>query len=87
MSVTFPNESRSYDARQRVVHFWGYDRSMEKSFSVSADALQRLQPDLAADESGLLGAFDANRELIYRTAAKVYAGRARGNYELDVSNF
>jgi hypothetical protein len=35
------------------------------------------------DEAGLLGAFDAHRDLIYATAAKVYARSHRGSYDLD----
>ena len=39
------------------------------------------------DEAGLLGAFDANRELIYATAAKVYARSRKGSYDLTTSDF
>jgi hypothetical protein len=86
-AVTFPNRSRSYDATRRVIRFWGYDRSMETSFFVTADALKRIQPDLQSDEASLLQAFDANRDLICATAAKVYAGGPKGSYELSVANF
>ncbi len=86
-AVTFPNRSRSYDVTRRVVRFWGYDRSMETSFFVSADALKRIQPNLQLDEAGLLHAFDINRDLIYAAAAKVYASGRKGSYELDVANF
>ena len=41
---------------------------------------------LFAEES-LLSAFDANRELIYATAAKVYARRRKGSYDLTTSDF
>ena len=64
MSLRFPNESRSYDPTRRAVRFWGHDSAMEASFFVSEEALKRVQPDLRFDESGLLGAFDANRDLI-----------------------
>ena len=37
MAISFPNRSRSYDATRQAVHFWGYDRSMESSFFVTAD--------------------------------------------------
>ncbi len=87
MTVNFPNLSRSYDATRRVVRFWGYDRSMENSFFVTADALTQIQPDLQPDEAGLLRAFDINRDLIYAIAAKVYARGRKGSYNLTMADF
>jgi Protein of unknown function (DUF1488) len=81
MTINFPNRSRSYDATRRAVRFWGYDRSMESSFYVSAEALARIQPD-ARDAVELLRAFDNNRDRIYAIAAKVYARGRRGSYDL-----
>jgi Protein of unknown function (DUF1488) len=71
MAINFPNRSRSCDATRRAVRFWGYDRSMESSFFVTADALNRIQPNPHADAVNLLRAFDTNRERIYAIAAKV----------------
>ena len=85
--VTFPNQSRSYDATRHAVRFWGYFRSMENSFFVSTEALRRIQPDMKADETGFLKAFDNNRDLICATAAKVYANGSKGSYDLTVSDF
>ena len=85
--VTFPNQSRSYDATLRAVRFWGYDRSMENSFLVTSDALRRMEPDLQADEASVLRVFDRNRELIFRTAAKVYARGRRRAYNLVAADF
>jgi len=87
MALIFPNHSRSYDGSRRAVRFWGYDSAMEASFWVTEDALKRVQPDMERDESGLLGAFDANRELIYETAVKVYARGRRGSYDLVQNDF
>ena len=86
MAINFPNESRSYDATRQAVRFWGYDRSMERSFFVTADALSRIQPNLRADAADLLRAFDVNRERIYAIAAKVYARGQRGSYELNAAD-
>jgi hypothetical protein len=86
LAISFPNESRSYDATRRAVHFWGYDRSMENSFYVTAEALLRIQPNMQADIAGLLCAFDINRERIYAIAAKVYARGRRGSYDLNVAD-
>lgn len=82
MAITFPNPSRSFSAARRAVRFWGYDRSIENSFFVTADALERIQPNLRFDEMNVLRAFDANRERIYAIAAKVYARGGKGSYEL-----
>ena len=87
MALSFPNRSRSYDATRRAVRFWGYDSAMEASFYVTEDALKRVQPDMRLDDAGLLGAFDSNRELIYKTATKVYARGPRGSYDLVQSDF
>lgn len=86
MTINFPNQSRSYDATRRAVRFWGYDRSMENSFFIMADALKRMQPDLRFDANDILQAFDVNRERIYAIAAKVYARGRRGSYDLNVSD-
>jgi hypothetical protein len=87
MALTFPNRSRSYDATRRAVRFWGYDSAMEASFFVTEDALKCVQPDMRLDEEGLLGAFDSNRELIYKAAMKVYARGPRGSYDLVTTDF
>jgi hypothetical protein len=87
MPLTFPNSSRSYDATRRAVRFWGYNSAMEWSFFVTEDALKRVQPGMRFDEAGLLGAFDANRELIYAAAARVFARGRRGSYDLTPNDF
>jgi Protein of unknown function (DUF1488) len=85
--IDFPNHSRSYDASRRVVRFWGHDSAIEAAFFISHDALARIQPDVRLDESGLLNAFDANREKICAAAAKVYVRGGRGWYDLGPKNF
>ena len=82
MPINFPNDSRSYDATRRAVHFWGYDRSMESSFFMTADALKQIQPNLQLDADELLRVFDSNRDRIYATAARVYARGRRGSYDI-----
>jgi hypothetical protein len=87
MTLSFPNQSRSYDATRRAVRFWGHDSAMEASFFVTGDALKRIQPDARFDADGLLDVFDANRDLIYAAAAKVYARGRKGSYELISTDF
>jgi hypothetical protein len=60
---------------------------MEALFFVTEDALKRLQPNMRLDEAGLLSAFDANRNLIYAAAAKVYSRGRRGSYDLASTDF
>lgn len=87
MTLSFPNQSRSYDATRRAVRFWGHDSAMEASFFVTEDALKQVQPDMRFDEDGLLGAFDANRDLIYQAATRVYARGPKGSYNLESTDF
>ena len=83
MTINFPNQSRSYDAAHGVVRFWGYDRSMERAFFLTAAALRKLQPGLQLEEEDVLRAFDGNRDRIYAVAARVYARGQRGSYEIN----
>ncbi len=87
MPLNFPNQSRSFDATRRAVRFWGHDSAMEASFYVTEDALKRVQPNMRLDETGLLGPFDSHRDLIYATAAKVYARGRKGSYDLVSADF
>ena len=87
MALNFPNQSRSFDATRRAVRFWGHDSAMEASFYVTEDALKRIAPNMRFDEVGLLGVFDANRELIYAAASKVYSRGHRGSYDLVSADF
>jgi hypothetical protein len=85
--IDFPNQSRAYDATRRAVRFWGYDSAIEASFYVSEDALARIEPGISLDERGCLHAFDANRDRICATAARVYVRGSRGSYDLGAANF
>lgn len=73
LTLQFPNHCRSYDRTRRAERFWGYDISIEYSFFVTVDALERVEPHLRRDEEGFLGAFDAHRDLICQTAAEVHS--------------
>jgi Protein of unknown function (DUF1488) len=87
MPLKFPNYSRSYDRTRQAVRFWGYDTSIEYSFFVTVDALERVEPHLRRDEEGFLGAFDASRDLIFRTAAEVHSRDRKTRYELVGTDF
>lgn len=87
MSLTFPNQSRSYDATRGAVRFWGYQSAMECSFFVTTGALKKVQPNLRPDEAGFLEAFDANWERICAIAAVVHRRGRKGSYELVTADF
>jgi Protein of unknown function (DUF1488) len=87
MSLSFPNQSRSYDATLRAVRFWGHDGAMEVGFFVNEDSLKRIEPRMQPNESGLLNAFDSHRDLIYAAAAKAYRRGRKGSYELTPADF
>jgi uncharacterized protein DUF1488 len=85
--IDFPNHSRSYDQTRRAVRFWGHDSAIEAAFFIDEGALRKIQPDVRSDESGLLNAFDSNRDLICAAAAKVYVRGTRGSYDLVAAHF
>jgi hypothetical protein len=85
--IEFPNPSRSYDRTRHAVRFWGHDSAIEASFFIDEGALRRIQPEARPDESGLLNAFDSNRDRICAAAAKVYVRGSRGSYDLVAANF
>lgn len=86
MALMFPNPSRSYDATRNAVRFWGHDSAMEWAFFVTADALKRVRPAMAEDETGMLTAFDAYRDRICAAAARLYSRGRKGSYELGAGD-
>ncbi len=84
--LNFPNQSRSYDPRQRCVRFWAYDEALEIPFFVEADALFHIDPSATNDEPSLLKAFDLHRSRICKAADQVYSRRRRGSYTLAATD-
>ena len=82
MRLNFPNPSRSFDETKNRVCFWGYDSTIEISFFVELDALQRLCPDMGSIESAFLLAFDAAKTRIYEVADKVYDKSRKGTFSI-----
>ncbi len=85
--LSFPNQSRFFDATRRAVRFWGYESAMEWSFFVGEDALKSMQPDMRRDEAGLLEAFDSHRPMIHAAASKAFTRSRKGSYELTMGDF
>ena len=73
MTLTFANNSRSFDEAKNRVRFWGYHSAIEISFIVEGDALKKCNPQAVGAEARLLKAFDAERQRIHEVAEKVYA--------------
>ena len=80
MRLSFPNPSRSFDAIQSRVCFWGYYSAIEITFYVETDALKRLCPEMSGAETAFLKAFDAARNRIHEVADKVYVRDRKGSY-------
>lgn len=87
MPLGFPNESRFYDGAVHAVRFSGYDGALEVPFFIGESALKQIQPNMPFNESGLLEAFDLNRERIYATATKVYERGPKGSYDVLPEDF
>lgn len=80
MKLNFPNPSRSFEETSKRVLFWGYDKVIEVSFFVEAEALQKLFPALRSTEAGFLEAFDSARKRIYEVAEKAYVHGTKGSF-------
>ena len=80
MTLSFPNQARSFDATKNRVRFWGYDSAIEISFFVDAAALQKFSPEMNDAEAGVLMVFDAARDRIHEVADKVYVCGRKGSY-------
>ena len=87
MTLNFPNASRSYDAAERLIRFWGHDGALEVSFFVEESALRQIAPASGYDEAAALKIFDANRERIFKAARTAYSDRRKGSYALIASDF
>lgn len=87
MTISFPNGSRSYDATRRRVRFWGYDRALEISFFVEADALMIVDPQVRDAEATVLQAFDDGRDRVHEVAASVYSRSHGFSHVLTAADF
>jgi hypothetical protein len=86
MPLSFPNQSRSYDASKQRVRFWAYDQALEISFFVEASALRSGDPQAARSEATILGDFDRDRSKILRAAGRIYSRHSKGSYTLTAAD-
>ena len=87
MTLNFPNENRSYDAKRNLIRFWGYDSAMEIQFLIEVGAIFKLNPRASDEETGYLYAFDGARDRIYRAARRAYSRAHKGAYLLVAADF
>jgi hypothetical protein len=87
MTLHFPNRSRSYDARNKRVRFWGHDSAMEVAFYLEETAIFQLAPETASEEEEILTAFDANWSRIMKTADRAYEGTHQYSHVLAAKDF
>lgn len=78
MAIHFPNSSRSFDENKNRVCFWGYDETIEITFYVGIEALQKIRSGVGTSEPELLAAFDASVDRIHQVAVRVYANSSKG---------
>ena len=84
--LSFPNQSRTYDAEPDRISFWGHDGALEISFFLERSALLRLYPQTGNSEAAILAAFDAGRSRIHEIASKAYSRGHRSFYILGPEN-
>ncbi|MBP1874852.1 hypothetical protein LPJGGPFB_02650 [Ensifer adhaerens] len=86
MTLSFPNQSRSFDDTRKAVRFLGHDGMLEVPFYVEAEALAHGAPTRTT-EAACLNAFDAARTKIYDVAKAAYAHGRRTIYVLTAADF
>ena len=80
MTLNFPNESRSFEAKRNRVRFWGHDHAVEITFFMEAGALLKLCPGADPAEGGFLEVFDSMLDRIHEIARAVYERSRERSY-------
>ena len=78
MTLSFPNQARSYDEEKRRIRFLGHDGMFEVRFFVPAEMLASDLSLRTAKASDYLAEFDALRPRIQDAAGRAYK-TTRGN--------
>lgn len=82
MSLSFPNQSRSYEEAGKRIRFIGHDGMFEIPFFAGAD----LFPGVLS-EAGYLTAFDDARVSVYKAARRAYSAGRKPVYVLTRADF
>ncbi|WP_337271524.1 DUF1488 domain-containing protein [Oryzifoliimicrobium ureilyticus] len=87
MSISFPNEARSFDDRNCCVRFTGYDGMFEIKFYLATEVLACEKSHRNAGEADYLKAFDALRPRILKAATSAYSKARSSAITLDLTHF
>lgn len=84
-TLSFPNQSRSFDEANDRIRFWAYDGAIEVSLFVECDAIRHLSKTMPSTKDQLLAGFDSSRQLLHDAAERVYRLSPRGIYACTLS--
>lgn len=87
MGISFPNEARSCDDRNRCARFTGYDGMFEIKFYLATNILPCEKSHRNATEADYLAAFDALRRKILKAATSAYSKIRSTAITLDLGHF
>ncbi|MBG6142068.1 DUF1488 family protein [Roseibium album] len=86
MALTFPNQSRSFDAGKQSIRFSGYDGVFEVSVFVDVAVLRTVSKERFSNEAQYLAAFDDMRAVIERSTLKTYSRKPRATVVLTATD-
>jgi hypothetical protein len=86
MTLTFPNQSRSYDESRRQVRFVGHEGMFEIPFRIDIDAVTGPKTDDLDEEEACLAAFDKKRAAIERAASDAHSHGRKPIYILTAAH-
>lgn len=87
MGVSFPNQTRSFDGKNRCVRFTGYDGMFEIKFYLAVEVLASESAERNTSESDYLTSFDALRPRILKAATSAYSSSRSSTIMLNLTNF
>lgn len=85
MGISFPNEARSFDERNRCVRFTGYDGMFDIKFYLATEVLA-WKSHRNASEADYLTAFDSLRSRILEAATSAYSKTRSSAITLDITH-
>ncbi|RYE61931.1 MAG: DUF1488 domain-containing protein [Oxalobacteraceae bacterium] len=87
MGVSFPNQTRSFDGKNRCVRFTGYDGMFEIKFYLAVEVLASERAERNTSEIDYLTSFDALRPRILKAATSEYSRSRSSTIMLNLTNF
>ncbi len=87
MGISFPNEARSFDDRNRCVRFTGYDGMFEIKFYLATEVLASEKSHRNTSEADYLTSFDALRPRILKAATSAYTRDQCSAITLNLTHF